>query len=248
MKSSRAIVRLLALLGTLLLVSCIDGHEEFWIRADGSGRAEITYSLPAAAARFQGGAAGVEKLIADFLANTPAISASTHAVTVVDDRLTVSVAADFESVRELRKISGNGSMSKLPFSANVLSGDVTLDFGGRDVRASRVISAGKALPGSSILTASQFVGHRLTYVVHLPLAAKASNATRTEDGGRTLVWDFPLLEALRGPLMLHFEAPVPVPMRWLVGGIAAIVVLVLAVFVLVRKWRRARRETKSTRR
>ncbi|MES2475180.1 MAG: hypothetical protein V4640_05325 [Verrucomicrobiota bacterium] len=240
MKSCRAIVRLLAVLGTLLLVSCIDGREEYWIHADGSGRAEITYSLPAAAARFQGGADGVEKLLTDFFANTPAISSSTHAVTVKDDRLTVSVTARFDSVVELHKISDNGTMGNFPSSADGLTGDIKLDLTGREVSASRVISAGKALPMASLMPAAQFAAHRLCYIVHLPVAAKVSNATRIENGGRTLVWDYPLAEALRRPLTLRFQAPVPIPMRWLVGGIAVIVVGVLALFVLWRKWRRTR--------
>ena len=33
-----------------LLSSCIDGREEFWLRGDGSGAAEVVYEVPAAAA------------------------------------------------------------------------------------------------------------------------------------------------------------------------------------------------------
>ncbi len=238
MKRVPVIIRLLALLATLLLVSCIDGREEYWIYSDGSGRAEITYSLPASAARFQGGAAGIKKILGDFLANTPAITTSTHEVTETDGRLTAHVSATFDSVLELRKISDGGSMRKLPSSASGLTGDIKFDRIGRQIHASRKISVGKALPGSSLLPASKFAGHQLSYIVHLPLAATASNATHLEDEGRTLIWDFPLAEAVRAPMTIRFEAPVPLPMAWLVGALAVVVVLVMAVVVLVRHRRR----------
>ena len=45
----RLLALLLALLLTLVLASCIDGKEEFWIEANGGGRAEITYDIPATA-------------------------------------------------------------------------------------------------------------------------------------------------------------------------------------------------------
>ncbi len=243
MKNFSVILRLLAWLASLLLVSCIDGSEEYWINADGSGRAEITYVLPAAAARFQGGAAGVEKMLADFLATTPAITTSSHRVTENNGNLTLHITATFDSVLELRNLSNGRSIKDLPSSASGLTGDIDVDLIGRQVHASRVISINKALPGASILPASRFAGHQLSYIVHLPVAATVTNATRVEDDGRTLIWDLPLAEAVRAPVTLRFQAPVPLPMAWLVGAIAVMVVLVLASFVFIRHRRR-----KSTRR
>ncbi len=42
MKYLNYAVRILLLAFTALLCSCIDSREEFWLQADGSGRAEIT--------------------------------------------------------------------------------------------------------------------------------------------------------------------------------------------------------------
>ena len=70
----RAIVRLLACFAAPLLASCIDGREEVWVNADGSGRADVSYSLPVAAARFQGGEAGVRRKIEGVLKEAPGIS------------------------------------------------------------------------------------------------------------------------------------------------------------------------------
>lgn len=230
-----AIVRLLACLGSLLLVSCIDGHEEYWVNSDGSGRAEITYSLPAAAARFQGGAKGVEKLLGNFLSTTPAITTSTHEVIESDGRLTAHVTANFDSVLALRNVADGGSMSELPPSATGLAGDIKLDRVGRHVHASRVVAVGKAMPGASFLPASQFAGHRLCYRIHLPVAATVSNATRIEDEGRTLIWDHSLAEAVRSPFMLRFEAPVTIPRVWVVGAMAILVTLIWVVCSFIRR-------------
>lgn len=217
MRFETPIIRLLAVATACLLVSCIDGHEEVWLNADGSGRADITYSLPAAAARFQGGENGVKKMLGDFLSQTPALRSPTYEVTTIDGRLTVHVQASFDSALDLKDISKGESMGKLPSSATGLTGSTLVTVSGRTVDFSRTISAGDALPGSSFMPASQFDGHRLTYIMHLPLAAMESNATRTENEGRTLVWDIPLAQAIKGPFATRFKANVPVPV-WLLAS------------------------------
>ena len=108
-------------------------------------------------------------------------------------------------------------MEKLPSSATGLTGSTLVAVSGRTVDFSRTINAGDALPGSPFMPASQFDGHRLTYIMHLPLAAMESNATRTENEGRTLVWDFPLAQAIKGPVATRFKAKVPVPV-WLLAS------------------------------
>lgn len=215
------IIRLLALVTASLLVSCIDGREEVWINADGSGRADITYSLPAAAARFQGGENGVRKMIDDFLSHTPALKNPTCEVTTVDSRLTIHVQASFDSALDLKDISKGESMGKLPSSATGLTGATLVTVSGRTVDFSRTISAGDALPGSSLMPASQFDGRRLTYIMHLPMGPLESNATRTENEGRTLVWDIPLAQAIKGPVATRFKANVPVP-AWLLASAGAL--------------------------
>lgn len=231
----RPIYRLLVLLMALAVVSCIDGREEIWLNADGSGRAEVTYSLPASAARFQGGEAGIRKLLDDFLKNTPAITSFSHEVTTRDGRLTVRVRTWFESAQEMGEISKDGSLEKLPPSATGLTGTTEVKLLGRTVDFARTIDAGRALPGSSLLPASQFEGRSLKYIIHLPLATVESNATRVEDEGRTLVWEIPLAQAVRGPLTTRFKAPFPIP-RWILftaagGALAGALVM----FRLIRK-------------
>lgn len=231
-------IRLFAILAACLLASCIDGREEIWLNADGSGRAEIFYSVPAAAARLQGGEAGVRRMIGEFLKDTPEISASDHTVTVTDDRLEIRVRAAFDSALDLKDLSTGDSLNKLPSSASSLAGKVQVKREGLSIGFSRTITAGNALPGAGFLPESRLQGRNLTYIIHLPEAATESNATRVANDGRTLEWTFPLATAVRSPVTTRFTAPVPIPIRSIVAAACA-VALIPAVFLL-RKLRRGK--------
>lgn len=234
----RHIVRALAVVTACLLVSCIDCREEIWINANGSGRADVSYSLPAAAARFQGGEEGVRRMIGNFLKSTPAIASSSFEVATDQDRLKIRVEATFNSALDLKEISKGASLGKLPSSATYLAGDFAVDLHGRNVGFSRTIAPGKALPGAIFMPGSQFKDRNLTYIIHLPEPATESNATRIADAGRTLVWDYPLATAIRNPFTLHFKVKIPVP-PWVVVSVAA-VVLLLAYFTI--RWKIRARE------
>lgn len=231
-----SMLRVLACALAGLLASCIDGREEIWLHADGSGRADVSYSLPAAAAKFQGGETGVRRMIEDFLKTAPAISSSTCEVATVGDRLHIRVRTTFDSALELKNISTGEAMRKVPSSATGLTGDFKVDVRGLRVDFSRTIKAGAALPGAAMMPASRIKDRKLTYIIHLPEAATNSNATRIEDSGRTLVWDFPLAVAVQGPVITRFTAPIPLP-RWAVvtGWILAALIGLLAAGKLFRK-------------
>ena len=230
---ARHIARLLTAIFACLLVSCIDSHEEIWLNADGSGRVDVRYSLPSAAARFQGGEAGVRRLIGEFLKKTPAISTSSYEVVTDEDRLKIHLQATFDSAMDLKEISKGKSLEKLPSSATHLAGEMKVDLHGRTVDFTRTIAPGKALPGAIFLPPSQFQRRNLTYTIHLPAAASESNATRTADAGRTLVWDYPLATAIQNPVTLQFKAKIPIP-AWAITAVTG-VVLLLAYFAL--RWK-----------
>lgn len=225
MDFSRHVLRLLAIVAALLLASCIDGREEIWLNADGSGRADIRYSLPAAAARFQGGAEGVGRMLGEFLKTAPGLTHSNHEVVTEGDRLKIRVQASFDSARDLGKVSRSDPMHKLPSSANGLAGEVKVAMDGRTIDFSRKIAAGNALPGIGFMPGSPMKDRNLTYILHLPVAAVESNAMRVENEGRTLVWDYPLAQAVKGPVVTRFKVRVPVP-GWLwatgAGGVAVV--------------------------
>ncbi len=229
MELPRQIFRVLTVLAASLLVSCIDGREEIWFNANGSGRVDVSYSLPAAAATFHGGEAGVQKLIEGYLRNAPALASSSCEVVTAADRLKIRVRASFNSARELQQISNSDSPVKLPSSASHLAGEMTVKVDGRTVDFTRIIAAGHALPGALFLPAARYEGRNLTYIVHLPAPSTESNATSVSDGGRTLVWDYPLARALQGPVAIRFKTRMPIPDWAIALGIAAGIVVCLLV-------------------
>lgn len=238
-------LRAIAVFAACLLTSCIDCREEVWLEANGSGRADITYTLPTMAARFQGGTTGVKRLIEAFLADTKEIKSSTCEVTSENNRLKIHVTGAFDSVRDFKTISAESSIRRLPSSASGLAGKVNVSSHGREVSFSRTISPGAALAGSGFMPASTFAGHHLEYIIHLPVVAEESNATRLEDGGRTLVWDFPLENAIQKPAMTRFKVKIPIP-TWLfiAGSSIAIAAAGWLFAVVVRKFKKSSERSK----
>lgn len=229
-----------AALAACLLSSCIDCREEIHLAADGSGRIDLTYSLPAAAARLHGGNAGVSQMLGKILSETPQLHSTTHQVTTVGDRLQIRVHAAFDSAMDLKKISAS-SAKALPSAATHLTGKVDLKFSGRTVDFSRIIAPGRALPGAAFMPPSSFDGRNLVYIMHLPTAPRASNATRTENHGRTLIWDFPLASAIRTPVNPRFTLEMPLPQR-LIASLVALLLCVTALMIFrSRKLRKSRK-------
>lgn len=216
---------------SLAATSCLDGREEVWINPDGSGRAHLTYDVPATAARLQGGIAGVETLIDSLLEDFPG---SSREVTEQGDRLTVDVKLPFSSPNEIKKLGDSVDGASAPKSFEHLAGIFDVKMGFPSVNFTRTISPGKALP-SAFIPASEIQGRKLTYILHLPVVPSESTATRAENGGRTQIWEMPLATAMRKPLVIHFKAGIPIP-GWVYASAVGVILLGGAgIFRLMRK-------------
>jgi len=241
--SNMRVMRLLAVVGCLLLAACIDGREEFWIHADGSGRAKVRYEFPEAAALLHGGTAGIRKIIGKFLEANDAIFAEVqHEVLSANGRIVIEIDAKFDFAPDLENL--DVSNTKIPPPVRHFIGEFEVAQDGRNIAFTRTVSPGKGLPGSSFMPASSFKNQRLVYIVNLPATAKNSNATRTENGGTTLIWDHPLTAGLRQPLVARFEVTAPVPRRWIAAASAAGLLVAALAFAAIRGIlgnRRARR-------
>ncbi len=225
---------------SFLLVSCFDGKEEVWIYGDGSGRAEITYTLPASVAKLQGGEENIRKLIESFFQNDSKVTLTHCEVSSAEGRLKVHVQASFKNALDLKKMAGSGSESKLPAAAKHFIGKVNADIKGWNIDFTRTTSPGLAIPGVSWIPVSQFEGHKLSYIIHLPTVASQSNADRVENAGRTLIWEYPLSSSLKEPLRTHFVAPLPIP-KWVITTMIA-TALLLGIFIFAFiKWFRKKR-------
>ena len=219
------IIHLLAVAGCLLLLSCIDGHEEYWLEPDGSGRATIRYEVPAAFAASMGGTPGIEAVLDQFIRETPTLTHATRQVTRQGDRLTVEFAASFKSVLDLiTAVSGESALTPAGSNSPLdpLIGKFDVRQQGLRVDFTRTVFPSKALPGSFFMPAAKLDGRHLVYVLHLPVAARESNATRTEAAGRTLIWDQPFKGGAVKQLVLSFDADLPLPWRRIAGAIAGV--------------------------
>ncbi|WAC18569.1 hypothetical protein OVA24_15150 [Luteolibacter sp. SL250] len=230
----RAILSVLLAAYALLLSSCIDGREEVWLEADGSGRAHFRYNIPATAAKFQGGTEGVEELLDSLLADFPG---STSEVLMDGDRLKIEVKLAFTSVEEISKVKSSIEGKRVPGSLEHLAGIFEVKREGLAVDFTRTVSPGKALP-TAFIPSSEFRNRRLTYILHLPVVPQESTATRTENGGLTQIWDQPLSAAIRKPVVIHFKAKIPVPGWIIAAGAGLASVMAGGVLLVVRKMRR----------
>jgi len=235
------LARFSVVLTALWLVSCIDSHEEVWIDGDGGGRAEITYIVPRSAVITQGGREGLRATVQKQIGATEGLRDTKIEITEENDRIRVFVSLAFDSVLKLSELATVETVAELPPAARHFAGETDIQVKGRDVRVTRTISPGKALPGSSFMPASRWNGHQLRYTIHLPQAVLNSNATRTENMGRTLIWEVPLADAISKPIVTSFETRIPIPW-WAIAVLTSLVVL--SVWLLLR-WIKRRRALRA---
>jgi len=235
-----SVTRGLLLAITAMLGSCLDIREEYWFHGDGGGRADITYRISAVAARMYGGEAGIRRMIDGFLADTPALTSSRYEVVTEGSRMRVTLHFNFASALDLEHVASGPSLSHLPAAATSLLGNIRLETRGTTMDFAREISPEKALPEAVFLPASQFAGHHLVYIMHLPAAVVESNATSVLDGGRTLVWDMPLEQALKAPFVTRFKARIPIPWRLVISIALPLVLVGGLAFRYLRQIRRRR--------
>jgi len=211
MSGFRCWALLLLAVVSLLLPSCIDGNEEVWIHPDGSGRAEITYQIPARATLLKGGDAAVAGMIREFLAGTPEISRSTLDVRTEREITRIQIGVAFDSALSLRNAAQGMDTAHLPDAVRHLAGVVAFSLSGHTLDFSRTMQPGKAVPGMSLIPSQNLQNHHLSYIIHLPGVATTHNATRTENDGRTLIWEVPLQVAVRSPVVTRFQLKIPIP-------------------------------------
>lgn len=232
----RVFLSILLAASSLLLTSCLDGREEVWLKADGSGRAHFSYDIPATAAKFQGGVAGMEELLDSLLEDFPG---STREVKVDGDRLKVEVRLAFTSVEEISKAKSSLAGRQMPGSLKHLAGVFDVKRDGLVVDFTRTVSPGKALP-TAFIPQSEFRNRKLTYILHLPVVPTETTATRTENGGLTQIWEKPLTSAIRDPLVIHFKARIPIPGWMILTGVASLTAVGSGAFIILRKRRMSR--------
>ncbi len=208
------------------LSSCLDSHEEIWLKADGSGAARIQLAFPLAAAMLHGGEKGIEEMIRSFVSSTPALTSHVLTTSADGDRLNLDLTLTFDNALDLFNPAGGLNSSPLPAAATEFLGVTQINFSGLNLDFERRIELSKAIPGSLFIPHRQLQGHSITTIIHLPKAARTHNAGSSADEGRTLIWSTPLATALKGPAEMRFTMPLPIP--WAIIGSLALMLGLLA--------------------
>ena len=237
--------RLLILASCLLLSACFDIREEVWIERNGAGRAELRYTVPESALLFNGGAYGTEKKIRELIASQPSITLDDVSVEVKDERATVTVKVSTKSLLSLLDLKKSESFQNLSETTTNIAGHFDVRLRWLDLDFSRSVQVKEALGLAALAVASEErENRRLTYIIHLPKAAKENNATQVTDGGKTLTWDYTLGEAMRKPIITRFRATMPIPRyAWVAAAGALLLITGSAVWVTKKIRRLSRRGT-----
>ncbi|MGC4015163.1 MAG: hypothetical protein QM755_11710 [Luteolibacter sp.] len=221
-----------------LLTSCFDAKEELWLTKEGAATFEATYDLPTTTVRLGGGEAKIRSSVDEWLKESPEVRCEALDITQHDDRTRLHIRISCASVLKIADLSKPEHSKSMPNPFQHLAGVVEVKRNGLDVELTRTISPNRALVGGFFLPRKEIDGRRLVYVIHLPRAPLESNATRTEDGGKTLVWDYTLAEGLKHPLVTRLKGRIPLPW-WVWGGGSAVGLgLVWASYRLTRHLRR----------
>lgn len=208
----------------LLLASCVDSYEEIWIGADGGGRAELAYEFPESALRFSGGVAGLRERVAEALARAPELIDPTCTVASRGGRVRVGIALAFKDARDLSKLADAGKGTSTAVGSEIaarIAGKFTTSLHGRRLDVFREVKWAEVIPGAAFSDPAQWKNHTLRTVIHLPVAAVETNATRRTDAGKTLIWETPLAVALERPMVNRFSIHPPIPVKWKITAVAA---------------------------
>lgn len=234
--------RFLAGLACLALSACFDIREEVWIHPNGSGRAELHYTIPESALLLGGGTAGLESKVRELVASQPKIRLDAVEVLTGNEEAKIVVKLSTDSMLSLIDLQKSEAFQKMPDAASNIAGTVVLKLKGLDIDFTRTVKVREALGLGVLAIGSEDRAKRnLEYIIHLPKAAKESNATSVSDGGKTLVWRSTLGEALKKPVVTRFRAALPIP--WFVHLGAALLLFGIVVLILrTRRKRRQRRE------
>lgn len=237
----RALLLACLCLVAVALTSCIDGTEEFWLDEKGAGAIEVTYDIPTSALNLWGGEPKIREALDEWLNGSPDVRCEKLEVHAEGDRTHLHVRIAFDSVMKFIELSKSGkSRSGGAFFEN-FTGLFDVKVKGRQIDFTRTVSPNKALAGGLFIPRKEIEGRRLKYIVHLPVVPLRSNADQIQDGGKTLVWDYPLSEGLKKPIVTHLVANIPIP-KWAIA--CAILIGALALFGLYKltRWvRRSRR-------
>lgn len=223
----RFLALIVAACGCLLLSSCLDIHEEIWIQADGSGHATLTYTVPETTLLIAGGKQELEISIRQFFDSYPEFQLDDFQVEVIGTEARITLRASTDSVISLANLSASDNFLALSNSTKSLFGSFDIKAQALDVDFQRSVDLQRAIGLASLtINGRERSQRRIIQVIHLPALPKSHNASRSENGGRTLIWEHSLGEALRAPVDSSFHLRIPLP-AWSIAAILLLITVIL---------------------
>jgi hypothetical protein len=234
----------LTTLGCLILNSCFDVREEIWIKPDGSGRAEVNYSVPSSALALAGGENGIQDEIQRIFDSEPELRLDEFVATSSGGDTNIRIKASTDSMLSLIDMQDNEVLKNLPEAASGFAGEFDVKLDGLAISFDRRINLQKTLGiASLVISGEQRQKRKLTYIIHLPNKPESHNAPSTADAGRTLIWNYTLGDALSSPISTSFIVKIPIPW-WAYAGVALLLALLAwSLTKLIRRFTSGSRAT-----
>jgi hypothetical protein len=213
----------------LSLASCIEGDEELWLHADGSGRIETTYRMPPAIMNRLGGAETLKTRLQGAVEKEPSVRIETLDYRLEGPLIVFELKADFDDVRtfiELPKKHLSQPSAGGPSAEESLFGMMNLQLSGLSLDFERTIDLSPVLPASIQNNAAMLGESAFNYTLHLPAKPTSQNADSVGPDGKSLHWSFLLRDHAKEPMQLETRMLLPLP--WWVWTIGALLVLLIA--------------------
>ncbi len=211
---------LLAGLLAFLLVSCIEGEEEIWLKPDGSGRIQATYKMPTAVAQKIGKPDELVRTLKEAAARDPHVDLTSVEHQARRGGITLKFSGTFDDLRKLasfpqRQLRDPEKPDKR-VRAEVLFGETKLETSWRGISYDRNVDISWLLKSSPaakpILKIPALLGNSsFRYTLNLPVPARESNAPSRSESGHKLEWTFLLKNHVEEPMHLTAAGDLPLP-------------------------------------
>ena len=235
------ILQCCAIFWSVILCSCFDLREEFWLHDDGSAVLEVTCDIPKAATLAIGGKHGLKKMAVKILEKEEAIDSHEVHVSENGKRLILLIRCEIDDLLAIDQLSqANQRQDDLHPAVRKLVGEFDIGMEGmKGISVNRIVSPGEAVPALRWLSKSQSQDYSFVKIMHFPYPIKQHNAHESRDDGCTLIWETTLTNAAKTPIHYAFVIPYPIAWGWIIG--TAVSVVIIAAWIYRRIRTRARR-------
>ncbi|MBQ98191.1 MAG: hypothetical protein CMP30_09370 [Roseibacillus sp.] len=212
------ILLLVSLALCLALSGCIEGEEQIWLRADGSGRIEARYKMPSAVAKRIGEPAELVRALQEAAERDPHVEITDLTYTTEGGGITLTFSGTFDSLNKLTSFPQrqlrDASKPDKRVQAEVLFGESAMVISDDNITYNREVDISWLLQSNpatkSIAKMPALFGKSsLTFILNLPGEAQESNASSQSEDKLRLEWNFLLKENTTGPMPMTARAALP---------------------------------------